>query len=275
MFCTFDHRIRYSLRPTHTFEMEYFALAWLLTLIPFATSASVPPNQLLGNQYGVTGRVVPGHPVTGSTTMNSISSSTGLDGPQISFVNTTSWEWWYFDAVSPDLKSGVSIVFYTALSTGFPFLYPQHPVTTVTFSCTFPNGTSFSVALEASEAIIATVDNGSLGTFVGAGASWFGTPDMSLYQVIINSPANGLTGTFILRSRAPAHYPCSKAKSGQTMLMGSHIGWSNAIPDATGLVDFKVLGSRYAWTGNAYHDKVRLSPTKFLLCILVLFCQHS
>lgn len=239
--------------------MEFFKFAWLLALLPFVSFASAIPDHVVGSRSGVTMKIISSYPVQGSTTLDSISSSGGLDGPHISFVNTTSWDWWYFDAVSPDLKTGVSIVFYTALSTGFPFLWPQQPVTTVTLACTFPNGTSFSAVLEASEAIIDTVDNGSTGLFLGAGAGWAGAPDMSTYLVVINSPRNGLTGTFILKSLAPAHYPCGKAEPGQTMLVGPHIGWSNAIPDAVGLVDFEIMGSKYAWTGNAYHDKVPLT----------------
>lgn len=33
-------------------------------------------------------------------------------------------------------------------------------------------------------------------------------------------------------------------------------GWVNAISDAVGVVDFKINGSTFAWTGVAYHDKL-------------------
>jgi hypothetical protein len=43
------------------------------------------------------------------------------------------------------------------------------------------------------------------------------------------------------------------------MMVAPNIGWSNAIPDAVGDVDFHVNGEKYAFQGNAYHDHVRFS----------------
>jgi hypothetical protein len=233
-------------------------LTRVLALLPLVGNTFASPAGPDLSQRWINVKTIPDQPANGSTTINTISSSNGLDGPQISAVNATTWDWWYFDAVSPDLKTGVTIVFYTALSGGFPFLPPTLPVTLVSFVCTFPNGTSFSATIEASEATIVTVDNGSSGTFVGTGAGWVGREDLSEYTVAINSPENGLVGTFTLNSLAPAHYPCGKAQAGQNMLVGPHIGWSNAIPDAVGVVDFEILGSKYVWEGVAYHDKVLL-----------------
>jgi hypothetical protein len=208
--------------------------------------------------------IIPSTPSTGPSTANFISSSTGLDGPQISSLNSTSWDWWYFDAVSPDLKTALTIVFYTALTTGFFFLPPSEPVTIVSFDCTFANGTAFHAVLEASEAVITTLGDGSSAPFEGTGASWAGAPDMSTYRIAIDSPRNGIVGTFELTSVAPPHYPCGAAEAGQNMMVGPRIGWSNAVPDAVGVVDFRVDGSEFSWTGVAYHDKVFFYPHLFV-----------
>lgn len=123
----------------------------------------------------------------------------------------------------------------------------------------FPNGTIDSRYLNASEAIVTTVGEGSQGVFKDAGASWNGAPDLSKYVVEINSPANGIVGTFQLKSNAPAHYPCGPAQAGQNMKVGPNIGWSNAMPDAIASVDFRIDGSRLAFQGVGYHDKVNPS----------------
>lgn len=106
-----------------------------------------------------------------------------------------------------------------------------------------------------------TVDEGSQGEFKGTGASWNGTPDLSQYIVKIDSPANGIVGTFKLKSNAPAHYPCGPAQAGQNMKVGPNIGWSNALPDAIASVDFDIDGSHLAFQGVGYHDKVGRNPT--------------
>jgi hypothetical protein len=233
--------------------MGVFTLAWLVAILPLASASRALPA--LKQSVSPTFKIIPSTATAGPSTARFV-SGTEFDGPQVSPINSTSWDWWYFDAVSPDLKTALSIVFYNALPSGFPFLAPSDTVTIATLDCIFENGTQFYAVLEASEAIITTVGDGSSGCFEGTGASWIGAPDMTTYRVEINSPKNGIVGTFELRSLAPAHYPCGTAEAGQSMMVGPNIGWSNAVPDAVGTVDFKIAGSDFAWTGVGYHDKV-------------------
>lgn len=202
--------------------------------------------------------------VNGPIKANFISTAYGLDGPQLSGINSTSWDWWYFDAISPDLKTSICIIFFTAPSTGFPFVDPLDGVTSVGVFYSLPNGTIGFRFINADEAIVITVADGSSGNFSGTGARWFGASDLSKYNVTINSPASGVVGTFTLTSKAPAHYPCGPAEAGQNMMVGTNIGWSNAIPDAVGVVDFQIGGSALVFTGVGYHDKViRFSAVDF------------
>ena len=202
---------------------------------------------------------IPATAVTGNSTANYVSTQCNLDGPQVSPITNSSWDWWYFDALSTDLKTSLVIVFYTALPSAFPFLLPSTNVTIVGVYATFANGTRFAVYLDANEAAVVTAGDGSSGEFDGAGAAWVGAPDMSSYQVIIDSPENGVVGAFNLESVAPAHYPCGPAGAGVNMTAGPGIGWSNAVPDAIGEVDFILNGSSFAFTGIAYHDKASSS----------------
>jgi hypothetical protein len=40
------------------------------------------------------------------------------------------------------------------------------------------------------------------------------------------------------------------------MMVAPNIGWSNAIPDSAGDVDFSVNGEKFNFQGSAYHDHV-------------------
>jgi hypothetical protein len=58
----------------------------------------------------------------------------------------------------------------------------------------------------------------------------------------LDSPENRLVGSFELRSKAKAHYPCGAVGGGQSMQVAPHIGWANAVPDAGGEIDISMLG---------------------------------
>jgi hypothetical protein len=151
-------------------------------------------------------QIIPSTPFPGHVKVNTVSKSAGFDGPQLSAVSNSSYEWWYFDAVSTDHLSSITIVFYTALASGFGFIPPTPDVTTVGIDFSFQNGTASSVHLSASEAIITTIGQGSSGCFEKSGAVWKGAPDLSSYLVEIDAPGSGVVGTLRLDSVAPAQY---------------------------------------------------------------------
>ncbi|KAE9363204.1 hypothetical protein N431DRAFT_498960 [Stipitochalara longipes BDJ] len=198
-------------------------------------------------------QIVPSTAFSGNVNMDTISSG-HLDAPHLSAVNTSAFEWWYFDAVSTDLSSAINVVFYTALASGFGGLEEDPIVTVVEIDFVFPNGTTNTIWLNASEAVITTEGQGASAVWKDAGAKFTGASNLSRYTVEINSPNWGVVGTFHLKTLAPAHYACGKAESGQPMTVAPNVGWSNAIPDATGEVDLHVNGERFQFQGSAYHD---------------------
>ncbi|TVY82420.1 Tyrosinase family protein asqI [Lachnellula suecica] len=214
----------------------------------------MPPN-ILPKRYASHTTTIPPLAVVDDIVANFTSGNYGLDGPQLSAINATSFDWWYFDVVSPDLQTSLVVVFFTALDSGFPFLAPSTNVDAIAVFYTFPNGTGSTIFLYAEEAIVTTTGDASSGYYPGTNSSWTGSPDLSQYHISINSPENGLVGTFDLQSLAPAHYPCSAAVAGQTMEVAPNIGWSNAVADAVGEVDMTILGEELKFTGVAYHDK--------------------
>ena len=238
--------------------MKALLISWLIAAIAVTASPASPFTRTQDTPSSAARiDIFPSSAATGPSIAKFVSSEYGLDGPQLSSVNSSVFDWWYFDVVSTDLKSSLVVIFYTALPSAFPLLSPSDDVTLVGLRFGFPNGTVAKVNINASEAVVTTVEDGSSGCFEGTGASWTGAPDLSSYLVTIDSPANGIVGTFFLESVAPAHYPCGPVGPGQNMMVGPNIGWSNAMPDANGVVNLTVGGSQLAFSGVAYHDQVK------------------
>jgi hypothetical protein len=232
--------------------MKFSTIPWAFAGLTFLSS-----NTFVSARGKITKKVKTILPtaINGSVTANFVSSCS-LDESQLSAINSTSWDWWYFDAVSRDAKSNVVIIFYTASSSGFPFLPPSPDVTLFEVHALFPNGTLFNVFIPAEEAVITTIGEGSSGDFKGTNATWTGAPDLSSYKIVVNSPSNGVVGTFKLRSLAEGHYPCGPVGVGENMMVAPQIGWANAVPDAAADVDMILGGTRVAYKGVGYHDKV-------------------
>lgn len=195
-------------------KMKLLSTQWVL-LAATTTVSTVIADSII--------KVIPSTPAAAAIDAYFTSTYFGLDGPKLSAINDTSFDWWYFDAVSTDLTSSLVVVFYAALPDSFPFLPPSTDVTTVGVYAQFPNGTVTSTYLAASEAIVTTLGQGSSGYFAGTGASWLGALDDSWYNVQIVSPSTGVYGNFNLLSTAPAHYPCGPVGAGKNMVRFSCI----------------------------------------------------
>lgn len=182
---------------------------------------------------------------TGPINADFVSTANSLDGPKLSAINSTSWDGWYFEAVSPDLKSSIVIVFYTATAVGFPFVDFSEDVTVLSVHTSFPNGTLVDRYIYANEVVVTTVKEGTSGIYEATGGAWFGAPDLSQYVVTINCRD---LHTEIESACTLSMRPC---RQGTEHEVGPHIGWSNAIPDAVGIVDFKIDGSHLAFTGES------------------------
>jgi hypothetical protein len=150
--------------------------------------------------------VVPNNIITGQHSIAQyVSGISGLDGPKITpVVNSTSYDWWYFDAVSSDASMGIVVVLYLSTDLGFPFVPPGSALSADVFA-TFDDGSLVFLPLnnvpgDAGSAIITTNGDGASGVWEGTGFSFDGTPDLSRYAVIIDNPTLGISGTLDLKS---------------------------------------------------------------------------
>lgn len=85
-------------------------------------------------------------------------SGAGLDGPKVKPANTTTFDWWYFDAVSDDLASGdlssVVLVFYDATPGGFAALSNKTTKLEASITGSFKDGTPFGISGYPAEATV-------------------------------------------------------------------------------------------------------------------------
>ncbi|KAJ6457631.1 hypothetical protein C8R45DRAFT_1184337 [Mycena sanguinolenta] len=201
---------------------------------------------------------IPGTVQNGTSYAQFISSAMSLDAPKVHPINPSTFDWWYFDVVSANSTdlSSVIVIFFTSPQSAFPLLAPSDSITTAYIYVSFPNGTLWSAVASADSATVETKGDGASGTWHGTGFSWTGSlSDGSGYLVSINAPDVGVTGTINFAPTAPAHYPCGRVATNDTLEIAPGIGWANAIPDAVSVVNLSVDSTELAFTGSGYHDK--------------------
>ncbi len=167
----------------------------LLGLIHLTRSLSPP-------QQWASFTTIPAPAAVGPSTARFTSSEFGLDSTKFDKINSTSFEWWYFDVVSEDQKSSAVIIFFASPEDGFPLsTAPDSDITDVfMFLSTPQNESLIALPVFASRADILSVGNGASGVWEGAGFSFIGTPDMSFYSIAIDSPEIGIKGLITFES---------------------------------------------------------------------------
>lgn len=149
--------------------------------------------------------VVPNTVASGPSTATMVSGASGLDGPKMSpEINTTSFDWWYFDAVATDGSAAIVMVFYLSTDIGFPFVPPLSALSVDIFA-NFEDGSLLflplnNLPLKAGQTTIVTDGDGASGNWEGTGFSFEGSPDLSSYTVTVDSPVLNIKGTLELKS---------------------------------------------------------------------------
>ncbi|WVF66678.1 hypothetical protein IAT40_001419 [Kwoniella sp. CBS 6097] len=167
--------------------------------------------------------------------------------------NITSYEWWYFDAVSSD---GLSSIVIQPIVLGPPL----GNGTQLRVQLVFPNGSSIyrelDYSYESDEPMyVSTKGDGSSGIIGGGDASWVGQPDLSEYRLKLDLRDDEISGTVTLLSAASPFAACQDLTPETRTDIFWYLNWINLVPDAVALVDLKIGDERLAFTGNGYHDK--------------------
>ncbi|KAI2787103.1 hypothetical protein POX_f07462 [Penicillium oxalicum] len=184
-----------------------------------------------------------------------------LDSPQLSVINASVFDWWYFDSVSAqDPRETVTVTFFKSTASAFPWLPVEESSVLIAYLwISFANGTIVEEYVPATAAIIDQAMHGDLsssGNWSSTGFSWFSSgQNLSQYEIVVSSGKLQIDGRLTLTSKLPPHLPCGISPNTSTLEVAPHIGWAALIPDAIGSVDMTVKGSRLQFQGSAYHDK--------------------
>lgn len=197
-------------------------------------------------------QVFPSVPANGTSTVQFAAKTFDFDGPKTDIFNASTFQWWYFDVVSDDLKESIVLVFFTngPGATGAA----QLPFNIAEANIQLANGTLVGVGAAATALEINTIIEGSSGVMNGSGYSWAGLPDLTYYSIAIDDKLNGLSGTIEIFSDAPYHASCGPATNGASLLVSNQLGWANSIPDGLAIVDLTYNGIPINYQGRGYHD---------------------
>lgn len=132
-----------------------------------------------------------------------VPSRQNLDAPQLDVINSSTFDWWYFDAVAEDdPRESLVVTFFTATAAAFPFLDPQEESVLIAYAwASFANGSTWAAYLPAT---LAKIDigkdelgdeNWSSGVWEKTGFQWAAlNEDLSVYEVSIDSPDLSVQG---------------------------------------------------------------------------------
>lgn len=129
-----------------------------------------------------------------------------LDAPQLSLINASVFDWWYFDAVSDtDPRESLVVTLFTSTANAFPFLNPNETSVLIAYIwASFANGTVYADYVPATVATVSGGDkapNPSSGVWSSTGFSWTALKgDLSQYEVAISSEILQIDGKLSLTS---------------------------------------------------------------------------
>ena len=128
---------------------------------------------------------------------------------QVRPVNSSTYDWWYFDAVSSDVANGdlssVVVVFYDATPGGFEALSNKTTKLETSITGSFKDGTPFGISAYPAEAVVITEGDTSTGKW-GDYASWCGSPDLKRWEIRFDDEKYGVSGS--MRIESVRHLVC-------------------------------------------------------------------
>ncbi|KAF2205130.1 hypothetical protein GQ43DRAFT_386588 [Delitschia confertaspora ATCC 74209] len=174
-------------------------------------------------------------------------------------LNTTAWEYWYFDGVSHSTSAGVTIAFFRDPSLMAGGLGPLR----MGVDAVWENGTWFSAMILADDSTIETCDDG---TTIGR---WKGPQTNSSFEfkegnaeVKINLDGISITGDkvkglFTLKSISNPRYPTGETfpNAKASPFMAPLLLWNEGIPAGDVNADLSFNGAKLAFKGIGGTDR--------------------
>lgn len=192
--------------------------------------------------------------VQGPVTINT-SPLDPFEVPKLSAINETAWEYWYFDSVSSDGKSGIAVTFFKDPSVSFLGLGNLR----VGLDAVWSNGTKFSTMLFVNESTVTTCGDDAQGVWnsTSQGIVFSFQVSKKLKQVDIVVAGPQLSGTFSMKSKDPARYPGGELYPSPTasLALAALVYWNEAIPAGTVDVNMTLGGAPFTLSGVGGHER--------------------
>lgn len=177
-------------------------------LFPLTTAILLANSPQVSSATTVT--TIPNTPIEQLATSQFISGSSAFDGPKIQNNNITTFDWWYFDAVSATDNQSLVVIFFVATNQSFIGLDSATSILSAIVFGGFADGTNVVMQVDdlpgaLGSATITTDGDGASGDWLSTGFSFTGTSDLSAYEVTIENDTIDVHGTFLLDSVSYLH----------------------------------------------------------------------
>ena len=156
---------------------------------------------------------LPAQVVEGGIALPQKVGSQPFDTVYSSKPNGTTFESWYFDAVTDDARHAVVLLF------DVNYFSSEHIITNMQF--VLENVTLLEFSLHQSTFQVTTHGNGSSLNYGNGLFSWKGLATIDRYAFHFNVPESGVSGSIRYKSTAPAHTGCSRNTVGASLLYNS------------------------------------------------------
>lgn len=229
--------------------MKLLTLSPLLALAPSALGLATPKCQ--------TNKITAAEIVNGSVGIDT-SPTLPFQSPALTTMNSTAWEYWYFDGVSHSTFAGITITFFRDPSLMAAGLGPLR----LGVDAVWENGTQFTSMIFADESVIETCGDVTTGRWTGAQINStfeFQHGSQTAKITLLGTSITGdlVSGTFTLRSISNARYPSGALypDARASVQMAPLLSWNEGVPAGDVTTDVVLKGTPLQFSGIGGTDR--------------------
>ncbi|KAH6955742.1 hypothetical protein BKA56DRAFT_738151 [Ilyonectria sp. MPI-CAGE-AT-0026] len=206
------------------------------------------------NCFAPSSIIRPPQPQQGHATYVTKGSGGPFDGIKSDIINSTNFEWWYFDAISKSGDEGVAIWFMNANPTGWGLDLPTS--NWMMFHARFADGDALDLILPGNTAILNEYGEGASGVWEGLGASFVGSKDLSQFSLSFDFPGKGIAGIVDVISTSEPRSAIDFAKDTSVDLMNvGGMGWAIPVTCGKSMARVTIGDKEISFeNGRGYHD---------------------
>ncbi|KAF2689650.1 hypothetical protein K458DRAFT_413912 [Lentithecium fluviatile CBS 122367] len=181
-----------------------------------------------------------------------------FQSPALTTINSTAWEYWYFDGVSASTRAGITIVFFRDPSLAPLGLGPLR----IAVDAVWENGTRFTSMIFHDESVVQTCGDVTKGRWTGPqsnssfefrGGNSYAKIDLSGTSIT----GDAVSGTFILRSFSKPRYPGGESypNAKASVQLAPLIYWNEGVPAGDVTTNVVLKGTPLKFSGIGGTDR--------------------